>query len=39
MSRCNMIARVTVVLNRTVIDSDRRFDNSSVDSVKVWLLT
>ena len=27
ISRLRMIVRVNVVLNRTVVDSDRRFDN------------
>ena len=27
ISRLNLIDRVNIVLNRTVVDSDRRFDN------------
>ena len=46
-----MIVRVIVVLNRSVVDSDCRFDNlglairvkvsrfTSFDGIKLWLLT
>ena len=40
----NFVIRVNVVLNKTIVDSDRRFDNlcdghlESRSDIKLWLL-